>query len=229
MAAEDQRRRRVRAAETRLLYENATTGVVASILIAVPLAYAQRGVTPTLVISVWLAVLVAVAVTRYLIARRYWRASPDDDSSGRWLGLFVASTALAGATWVVAAMVFYDPAQPTNEMFLMFVLGGVMLGGSSLLAARPEAFLIFLVPIGLLTAIRLAAVSGEEHLLMAFLSSSSVRRRSSPPGASIGPLRPRSSCDSTTSISSRVSAPRRITRMHSIAIWSCASANGRPC
>jgi signal transduction histidine kinase/CheY-like chemotaxis protein len=66
-------------------------------------------------------------------------------------------------------MVFYDPAQPTNEMFLMFVLGGVMLGGSSLLAARPEAFLIFLVPIGLLTAIRLAAVSGEEHLLMAFL------------------------------------------------------------
>jgi signal transduction histidine kinase/ActR/RegA family two-component response regulator len=51
----------------------------------------------------------------------------------------------------------------------MFVLGGVMLGGASLLAARPEAFLTFFLPIGLLTAARLASVGGEQHLLMAFL------------------------------------------------------------
>ena len=33
-----------------------------------------------------------------------------------------------------------------NETFLVFVVGGVMLGGASLLAARPEAFLTFLAP-----------------------------------------------------------------------------------
>jgi signal transduction histidine kinase/ActR/RegA family two-component response regulator len=51
----------------------------------------------------------------------------------------------------------------------MFVLGGVMLGGAPILAARPEAFLTFFLPIGLLTSARLAITGGEEHLLMAFL------------------------------------------------------------
>jgi signal transduction histidine kinase/ActR/RegA family two-component response regulator len=159
----------VDAAETRLLYENATTGIVASVLIALSLAYAQRHVTSTLVISVWLMFVVLVALTRFAIARRYWRASADEISSKRWTAVFVAGTALAAAVWAVAGMMFYEPAQPTNGIFLMFVLGGVMLGGASLLAARSEAFLMFFLPIGLLTAIRLASSGGEEHLMMAFL------------------------------------------------------------
>ena len=36
-----------------------------------------------------------------------------------------------------------------NEVLLVFVIGGVMLGSASLLAARPEAFLTFLLPTGL--------------------------------------------------------------------------------
>ena len=58
-----------------------------------------------------------------------------------------------------------------NETFLVFVVGGVMLGGASLLAARPEAFLIFLIPPGLVTALRLAAVGDEDHLMMGFLAA----------------------------------------------------------
>jgi signal transduction histidine kinase/ActR/RegA family two-component response regulator len=110
-----------------------------------------------------------VALTRFAISRRYWRASPDDTSSRPWNTAFVAGTAAAAATWGIAGMVFYEPAQPQNGIFLMFVLGGVMLGGASILAARPEAFLTFFLPIGLLTAIRLATAGGEQHLMMAFL------------------------------------------------------------
>ena len=168
-ATANERRQRVHGAEVRLLYENATTSVVASVLIALPLAYAQRRVTSTLVISAWLVFVVVVAATRFTIARRYWRASPDEMSSGRWKAVFVAGTALAAAAWGVAGMMFYEPTQPTNGAFLMFVLGGVMLGGASLLAARPEAFLPFFLIIGVLTAIRLGSEGGEEHLLMAFL------------------------------------------------------------
>ena len=68
--------------------------------------------------------------------------------------------ALAAAGWAAAAIVLYAPARPMNEAFLVFVVGGVMLGGASLLAARPEAFLIFLIPPGLVTALRLASSRG---------------------------------------------------------------------
>ena len=169
LAAGNERRRHVHAAEVRLLYENATTGVVASVLIALPLAYVQRSGSSTLVISTWLSFVLVVALTRLAIARQYWRDSPREISSQRWKALFAGGTAAAAVTWGMAGMMFYDPAHPTSGTFLMFVLGGVMLGGASLLAARPEAFLAFFLPIGLLTSIRLASAGGEEHLMMAFL------------------------------------------------------------
>jgi hypothetical protein len=59
----------------------------------------------------------------------------------------------------------------TNQMFLVFVLGGMMLGGASLLAPRPEAFLSFLVPTGILLAIRLASEGDTEHVAMGFLAA----------------------------------------------------------
>ena len=58
-----------------------------------------------------------------------------------------------------------------NEAFLVFVVGGVMLGGASLLAARPEAFLVFLIPPGLVTALRLASMGDEDHLMMGLLAA----------------------------------------------------------
>ena len=40
----------------------------------------------------------------------------------------------------------YPSAQLMNEILLVFAVGGVMLGGASTLAARPEAFLAFWSP-----------------------------------------------------------------------------------
>ena len=166
-----QRQRQVRAAETRLLYENAGTGIVAAVVIALLLAYAQwRVITPSIV-SGWLVMMLLVSAARLTIARRYWRAAPSDIEHDRWNTAFVVGTGLAAAGWGAAAILLYPAGQPMNEIFLVFVIGGVMLGGASLLAARPEAFLTFLLPAGLLTALRLATVGDEAHLMMGFLAA----------------------------------------------------------
>src|SRR5690242_9839600 len=167
----DGRQRRIQAAETRLLYENAATGIVAAILIALLLSYAQWAVVPRLIVSVWLVYMLLVSAARLLIVRRYRRASPDDDDMERWNTAFVAGTTAAAAGWGAAAILLYSPVRPMNEAFLVFVVGGVMLGGASLLAARLEAFLAFLLPTGLLTAVRLAAVGDTDHLMMGFLAA----------------------------------------------------------
>ena len=170
-SAERQRRRQVQAAETRLLYENSSTGIIASLFIALAFVSVQRHASSssTFLISAWLLYVLAVAAVRFVIARRYWSVSLDEHESPLWRRLFVTGTALAAAAWAVAGIVFYDPREPTYGIFLMFVLGGVMLGGASLLAARREAFLTFLPPIGLLTAARLLVEGDERHLMMAFL------------------------------------------------------------
>ena len=167
----DPRQQQVHAAETRLLYDNAGTGIVATIVIAALLAFAQRNVKPRSVVVVWLLYVLLVSAGRYWLVRRYRRASPAGIDSRRWSVAFAVGAAMAAAGWVAAAITLYAPARPMNETFLVFVVGGVMLGGASLLAARPEAFLTFLLPTGLFTTLRLASQGDEAHLIMGSLTA----------------------------------------------------------
>jgi signal transduction histidine kinase len=167
----DRRQQQVHAAETRLLYDNACTGIVATVVIAALLAYAQWNVRPPSVVSAWLLYVLLVCAARYSLLRRYRRASATDTDSRRWSRAFAVGAAMAAAGWVAAAITLYEPARPLNEAFLVFVVGGVMLGGASLLAPRPEAFLTFLLPIGLFTTLRVASEGDEGHLMMGLLTS----------------------------------------------------------
>jgi signal transduction histidine kinase/ActR/RegA family two-component response regulator len=171
VAGGEDRQRQVRAAEIRLLHENATTGVAAALVIAALLAVAQWGVVSRAIVSAWLLYMMLVSVARFIAVRRYWRAAPADAELAPWNVAFVAGTALAGLGWGAGGIVLYTTARPMSEFLVVFAAGGVMLGGASLLAPRPEAFLTFLLPTGLLTALRLASEGDEDHVMMAFLGA----------------------------------------------------------
>ena len=83
----------------------------------------------------------------------------------------LVGVACAGAGWGAAGVLLYPPGHLTNQVFLVFVLGGMMLGASSVLAPRPEAFLTFLIPAGLIPAVRLFLDGDETHLAMGLLAS----------------------------------------------------------
>jgi signal transduction histidine kinase/CheY-like chemotaxis protein len=110
-----------------------------------------------------------VSLARFVLARQYWQASPSEAASAHWHTAFVAGTALAAIGWAAAGVVLYPPSPPMNEILVVFVIGGVMLGSASLLAARPEAFLTFLLPTGLAASWRVASEGDEQHLIMGFL------------------------------------------------------------
>ena len=171
LLANDQRKHRLHAAETRLLYENATTGTAVTVVIAAVLAYAHWGLVPRFTVSAWLVYMLLVSAARFVVAHRYWRASASDLENGRWTTAFVVCVALAAAGWGLGATLLYPSARPLNEILLVFAVGGVMLGGASTLAARPEAFLTFLLPTGLLTSLQLASVGDEDHLMMGLLGT----------------------------------------------------------
>jgi signal transduction histidine kinase/ActR/RegA family two-component response regulator len=87
-----------------------------------------------------------------------------------WRTAFTVGVGLTGAGWGAAGILLFPAAHLTNQVFLVFVLGGMMLGASSLLAPRPEAFLAFLIPAGLGPAIRLSLEGDETHLAMGLLA-----------------------------------------------------------
>ena len=167
----DSTSRQILPAQIRLLYSNANLGVAVTLVTTPILGFLQWGVAPHPLILEWALCMFAVAVARFTLVRRYWRTPSTMVNADRWGAAFAVGAGLAGAGWGAAGVLLYPETHLANQLFLAFVLGGMMLGAASLLAPRTEAFLAFMVPAGLAPAIRLAVQGDEGHLAVGLLAA----------------------------------------------------------
>ena len=170
MTPEDKRNQQVYAEQVRLLYSTLNLGVGVTLLATSVLSYLQWDAISHRAILCWWAYMVAVSGVRFAIWALYRRAARPDPAIRRWGTAFTIGTALSGTGWGAAGFLLYSEAQLTNQVFLAFVLGGMMLGGASLLAARPEAFVTFLLATGLPTGVHFLLQGDSVHVSMGILS-----------------------------------------------------------
>jgi Domain of unknown function (DUF3883) len=167
----DSRRRQILAEQVRLLYCNANVAIGVTLVATAILGHLQWGVVPHLVILGWCLYMFLVSVGRFTLKRRYWRAKPSSIETRMWGAAFAIGAGLAGAGWGAAGILLYPEAHLANQVILVFILGGMILGAASVLAPRPEAFLAFIVPTGLAPAVRLMVQGDEAHVAMGLLAS----------------------------------------------------------
>jgi signal transduction histidine kinase/ActR/RegA family two-component response regulator len=169
VGTQDGRKLQVRAEQVRLLYANANVGVGVTVLVASVLSFLQWQVIPHSIVLGWFVYMLTVSAARFALAQLYWRA-PAKCTTGQWGVAFAVGAGLSGAGWGAASVMLYPEANLTNQVFLAFVVGGMMLGAVSLLAPRPEAFLAFIVPTGVPAAVRFLMASDGVHLAMGLLT-----------------------------------------------------------
>jgi signal transduction histidine kinase/CheY-like chemotaxis protein len=169
LVKQDSARQQILPAQLELLYANANLGAGVTLLAATILGGLQWGIVSKPVIAGWWLYMVVTSVVRYTFARR-WHTQPKRLGVNGWRTAYAVGVGLAGAGWGAAGILLYPAAHLANQVFLVFVLGGMMLGASLLLAPRPEAFLAFLIPTGLGPAIRLSLEGDKTHLAMGLLA-----------------------------------------------------------
>jgi signal transduction histidine kinase/CheY-like chemotaxis protein len=169
-ATPDQRKLQLRAEQVRLLYANAYVGVGVNIIAATFLAYLLLGTVPRASIVGWWLYTLLVSGGRFLMARRYQHTPLISTRAGQWGAAFAVGAGLAGAGWGGAGVLLFADSSLTNQVILVFVLGGMMLGAGPLLAPRAEAYAAFLVPAGLLPSLRFILEGDELHMAMGFLA-----------------------------------------------------------
>lgn len=165
------RREEVLSAQIQLLYVNAHIGAAVTIIAATILGYLQWRLISTPIVFGWWVYMTSVAAFRFILVWRYSRASPGYTEVGKWRVAYAVAVGLAGAGWGGAGILLYPPAHLPSQVFLVFVLGGMMLGAASLLAPRPEAFLAFLIPAGLVPSVRLLVHGDQTHVAMGLLAA----------------------------------------------------------
>ncbi len=156
------------AAQVRLLYANRNMAAGVTLLAAAVLASLEWSRVSHVVVWGWWLYTLVIAGLRYALALRFHRVTQPDIR--RWQVWFAVGAGLAGAGWGAGGFLLYPPAHLTHQVFLGFVLGGMMLGAAALLAPRPEAFLAFLIPTGLAPTVRLLMEGDETHIAMGVLA-----------------------------------------------------------
>jgi len=129
----------------------------------------------------WCLYTLLISGARFTLGRLYWRrgrssagTAPSGPETARWGTAFAIGAGLAGAGWGAVGVLLYPAAHLEHQVFLVFILGGMMLGSVSVLAPRLDAFLAFILPTGLVPVVRLLAQGhaqqDEAHLAMGVLA-----------------------------------------------------------
>src|SRR5579872_683743 len=132
----DDRKALILAEQTRLLYSNSNIGTAVTVTATALLAGLEWRVIPHPVILSWALYMLAVSLARFTLAQRYRGLSPHPAAATPWNTAFVIGAGLSGIGWGAAGIWLFPISDLAHQVLLAFVLGGMMLGGGSILAAR---------------------------------------------------------------------------------------------
>ena len=101
---------------------------------------------------IWLACLIGISILRLFVYLRFKRSAIQNPQF--WGRLFIAGIAMSGLIWGGAGVLFFPVQSPTHQIFIAFVLGGMVVGASISSSAILGAFfsycILSLIPITLI-------------------------------------------------------------------------------
>ena len=138
----------------RYLYRQAPGSIVALFIVAVILARVLWDSSAHLPLLAWLGAVAVVCALRLAQVRAFFRSAPSGPRIARWAIASAAGSALMGAVWALASLLFLDPEQPISLITITVILMGISAGSIVNLASYLPSFWVVVGPaIGALVAV----------------------------------------------------------------------------
>jgi two-component system, cell cycle sensor histidine kinase and response regulator CckA len=160
---------RLRAAQAEQFARLAPWAMVATVVNGTIVAYIFRHQVPTSLLLIWLAAVFLVTALRLPLFYRLSSLAPDllrTRHLGSWL---VAAAGAGGLLWGAAGLFFFPLLAREYQVFLAFVLGGMVAGAAGTHSVLMPAFLAFSIPAVLPIMVRFFLLPGEMENAMGFL------------------------------------------------------------
>jgi diguanylate cyclase (GGDEF)-like protein len=124
----------------------------------------------TTVLLIWAFALTAVTGVRFLTLHAIRNAARGVQfRHDIWRHYFVIGACAAGMVWGAAGLLLFHPDSFPHQVFLAFVLGGMVAGAVPLLSSVERAYPCFAIPIVVPISIRMLASGDHIHLIMGLL------------------------------------------------------------
>ncbi|HUJ90576.1 MAG TPA: hypothetical protein VLX12_10300, partial [Syntrophorhabdales bacterium] len=121
----------VRADQVKQLYDRAPLGMIASVINAIALSYVLWRVVPPRSLISWLACLFLVTLVRAIQVYLYRLRPPSLAEARTSEAQFIIGLAVSGIVWGAAALFLFPVDSLTHQVFLAFILGGMVAGAAA--------------------------------------------------------------------------------------------------
>lgn len=148
------------------LYALAPVGIIASLINGPILVFIQWNLISHKVLLVWLGALIALNVLWIVLYVQFQQASRGPWSAGVWRYVFIGGTLASGIIWGATGVLSFPEHSIAHQIFLAFVLGGMIAGATAVYAALQEAFFAYSLPTITPLLVRFFVLNDELHLAM---------------------------------------------------------------
>lgn len=157
--------------KTQQIYSQLPVVFFASTANAIILAYVLRNDVPRLPLDEWLTAVLLLALFRLFSAFAFKKSANRETDLNRWLYLYLAGVFLAGLLWGLASILVFPAHSASHQIFLAFVLGGMVAGSIATTSLLRYGFYLFSIPALLPIIVKFLFVPGDIHLAMGVMAS----------------------------------------------------------
>lgn len=160
--------RLVETERIRSVFEQAPLTLVVTIINAALTAAVLAPVSSHNLLSIWVALIIAVSGARWVVRQHFLAQAPDDARYQRWAVLSVLGSLTGGLLWGIGAVVLL-PAAETYQLFFVFVVGGMCAGTTTVNSAHLPTVLAFIIPATLPLSATFVTEGSALRLVSAFM------------------------------------------------------------
>ena len=128
--------------QVKLMYSHLPASQTVALANGVVLAIVLSSVVEPEAIVGWVAALILVTLARMYLGVLFRRASLSAPDVSVWRAYFFVGAIASGLVWGSTALLLYPPQSFVHQVFVAFVLGGMVVGA---MAALTPAFLAFVL------------------------------------------------------------------------------------
>jgi diguanylate cyclase (GGDEF)-like protein/PAS domain S-box-containing protein len=125
-----------------------------------------RKLYPLWLVALWMGLFFAVIFVRAAVQRRYRGAASSPERTRSWGRIFTLSAFATGCLWGLIGTVILITPDPEYQVFMVFVVGGMMAGGIVSNAAYLPSMLSFMLPTIVPAIVILFTRPGITHIEM---------------------------------------------------------------
>ncbi|MXS81734.1 EAL domain-containing protein [Nitrosomonas oligotropha] len=156
------------AEQVKLLYQQAPKALVVTLITSAALVFIFWNHVAKVWLLGWLVTIYLLTFVRFLLISSYFRKKPAIAESARWGWQFLIGTLFSGILWGSAGSIFFVDGSATHQLFLAYLLGGMVAGAMATLSSYRGAFMAFSIPVVIPFTYQVMTHDGDVQLAIAF-------------------------------------------------------------